>query len=276
MKLICLAIKNNFDKRNYYFEKSCKKYNIDYRIINIFNKKYKYEQLLKYIEYLDDNCVLLVVEYSSTLIVNNENDIVNAFKNLKVPYIFSQENEIKNIFSYSKRYYKLDNNFCFDNGQLSFPNIEYFIGFKDDLLDIISKINDYKFIPNEDQNNILNNMCHLGYRINVDNNNTFFFNSNNNNIFNENIKNKNNNILIRNTLLTNFINYSQNKKTDEEFKPFVLCNFSDNDTKMIWDSINDSKYLEITSNDKYTIYFSIFMIILILLVYIFNLNKLKF
>ena len=268
MKLICLAIKNRFDKKNYYFEKSCEKYNIDYHIINIFNKKYKYEQLLKYIDYFDTNYILLVVEYSSTLIVNNENQIVNTFKKLQVPYIFSQENEINNIFNYSKSIYKLDKDFCFDDGQLSFPDIGYFIGFKDDLIDIISKINDYKFTPNQDQNNILNEMCHFGYKIRIDNNNIFFFNSNNNYIFNENIKNENNNIIIKNTLLTNFINYCQNKKTIDEYKPFVLCNFDNKNTKLIWDSINDFKNLEITSNDKYSIYFTIIIFISILLVYI--------
>jgi|SaaInlV_150m_DNA_5_1039734.scaffolds.fasta_scaffold08842_2 hypothetical protein len=263
MKLLCLAIKNKYDKINYIFENSCKKYNIKYDIIQIYNKKYKYDQILKYIEYLDENYILLVVNYSSTLIVNYEKEIINTFLKTDIPYIFSQENEIDNLINYTKKYYKNDPQFCFSDGIISFPSIECFIGFKDDLLDIITKINDYKSKKIKNENTILNNLCNYGYKINVDNNNKFFFNSNNNKLFNENISINNNNLIIKKTFLTNINKIS---------KPLVLCNFNYNNVNNIWNSIDKSKNLIVISNDKYVIYSFIIIVLIILIVLILKLN----
>ena len=266
MNLLCLAIKKN-NKINKYLEKSCEKNNIDYILIDCFIVSKIYDKILENINEINSNKIIIIVDYEKTIFLENKSKIIDTFLKSENNILFSSENEINTVRKCTQRLYNYNSEICFDKGNFSIPSSKFFIGFKDDLIDLLKKINDYR---NENSNSnsefsILNKMCDHGYRINVDLKNQIFYNSNNSILFNENIETiQKNDILIKKTLLTKLINLlSSNEYKEFTSKPLILCNFNPSTLKKIWNHKINQKKIRIKSNDIFVPYFTFIIFIII-------------
>tara|TARA_E500000178_G_scaffold343112_1_gene389395 strand:- start:25 stop:861 length:837 start_codon:yes stop_codon:yes gene_type:complete len=270
MNLLCLAIKKN-NKINKYFEKSCEKNNIDYILIDCFIKSKIYDKILENINEINSNKIILIVDYEKTLFLENKSKIIDTFLKSKNNILFSSENEINTVRKYTQSLYNYNSDICYDKGNFSIPSSKFFIGFKDDLIDLLKKIDDYRNENPSSEFSILNKMCDHGYRINIDLKNQIFYNSNNSILFNENIETiQNNDISIKKTLLTKLINLlSSNKYKAFATRPLILCNFNSSILKKIWNHKIKQKKIKIKSNDIFIPYFT-FIIFLILSFVIFT------
>jgi len=266
MNLLCLAIKKN-NKVNKYFEKSCEKNNIDYILIDCFIVSKIYDKILENINEINSNKIILIVDYEKTLFLENKSKIIDTFLKSKNNILFSSENEINTVKKCTQRLYNYNYEVCYDKGNFSIPSSKFFIGFKDDLIDLLNKINDYR---NENSSSnqefsILNKMCDHGYRINIDNKNQIFYNSNNSILFNENIEtNLKNDISIKKTLLTKLINFlSSNEYKEFTTRPLILCNFNPSILNKIWNHKMKQKKIKIKSNDVFILYITLIIFLII-------------
>ena len=140
MKLLCLAINKNEKIKNIYFEQSCIKNDIEYVVINLKKSEKFNRVILNNLHQIDNNYLILIVDYLNTIFLGNQNLILDNFNKIGLPFIFSSDNEIKYLldnFNY-KNFFNDD--LCLNNGKKSIPNSRYFIGLKEDLIDLFEKI----------------------------------------------------------------------------------------------------------------------------------------
>lgn len=267
MKLLCLAINKNEKIKNIYFEQSCIRNNIEYVVINLKKTEKFNRVILNNLHEIDNNYLILIVDYSNTIFLGNHNLILDNFNKIGLPFIFSSDNEIKYLldnFNY-KNFFNDD--LCLNSGKKSIPNSKYFIGLKEDLIDLFEKI--INFNTKMNNSNILHDLCKYGYKYSIDVNNKIFFVSNNNCFFNENILKNISNTYIKKTYISDILNKLYSKvesKYDKISKPLILCNLNINDMKRINDSMIFNKKIKIISNDKYVFYLLIIVIFVYLII----------
>ena len=78
MKLLCLAINKNEKIKNIYFEQSCIRNNIEYVVINLKKTEKFNRVILNNLHEIDNNYLILIVDYSNTIFLGNHNLILDG------------------------------------------------------------------------------------------------------------------------------------------------------------------------------------------------------
>lgn len=195
MSIKCFTIATHSEGYFELLKDSCIKNNIKLDVIG-YGEEYsghmfKTYKTIEYLKYQSENDIILFVDGFDSIVLKDINIIVNRFKKLNVPFIFSKNTELKfidkkiskfiNLIKQNKfyDYFLIRNKPCKYKNSYYVLNSGMFMGYCKDLLDLFLLSLNYINNKNEHSNQrVLQDMCNNNINIPIDVNNNIFKNIN--------------------------------------------------------------------------------------------------